>query len=510
MSKNTVLKGAVILTLANIITRFTGFFYRIYMNNTIGAEGMGLYQLIIPVYSLCWSITSSGFTTTISKLTAQEKAKHEYGNMGRVLKQSLFICTIISILIGTALFFSADIFSTYIIKEPRTGLPLKILALCFPFMSAGSCIRGYFFGLQNSVVPATSQVIEQTVRITAVFLTADRLVPMGLTYACVSAVLGIVAGEVISFIFVLIAYKGIKIKMGFNKKPSMGVMTSLATIISMAVPLSCSRCIGSLLSTIENILIPQRLELFSQTGENAMKIYGSLTGLMMPLIQFPTAFLMAVSITLVPTVAEACAVKNKRRIKDAVNLSVFFTIMVSLCFTAIFSIFPKEVCKTVYGDENLYTLLLKLSPVCPFLYLQITLSGLLNGLGEHMYILRSNVVSSIINISFIYFGMPLYGVNAFICGWILSLIITSSTNLHRVLKITETKIDFIRCFFYPLLCILASSLTLRLVFIKIEPNTVSTVAIMGAMCSFYIILLIISGCIKKDDVLQFVGFRKKI
>ena len=126
MSKNTVLKGAVILTLANIITRFTGFFYRIYMNNTIGAEGMGLYQLIIPVYSLCWSITSSGFTTTISKLTAQEKAKHEYGNMGRVLKQSLFICTIISILIGTALFFSADIFSTYIIKEPRTGLPLKI------------------------------------------------------------------------------------------------------------------------------------------------------------------------------------------------------------------------------------------------------------------------------------------------------------------------------------------------------------------------------------------------
>lgn len=508
MNKNTVLKGAAILTLANIITRFSGFFYRIYMNNTIGIEGMGLYQLIMPIYGLCWSITSSGFTTTVSKLTAQEKAKHEYGNMGRILKQSVFMCMVISIIIGVALFFSADIFSLYIIQEERTALSLKILALCFPFMSAGSCIRGYFFGIQNSTVPAFSQVIEQTVRITAVFFTAEKLVPLGLSYACASAVIGITLGEIVSFIFVVLLYKKTKIKKGFMKKPSMGIMTSFLTILSMAVPLSTGRCIGSFLSTVENILIPQRLELFANTGENAMKIYGSLTGLIMPLIQFPTAFLMAVSITLVPAVSEACAIKNKRKIKEAVNLSVFFTVMVSLCFTAIFAVFPKEVCQTIYGEENLYLLLLKLSPVCPFLYLHITLSGLLNGLGEHIYILKNNVISSIINIVFIYFGMPLYGVNAFIVGWILSLILTTVTSLYRVIKITETKINILKCFIYPLLCILASSLTLRLVFIKTPYNKISTVIIMSVMCIFYILLLIATGCIKKDEILQFVGFKK--
>lgn len=509
MNKNTVLKGAFILTLANIITRFTGFFYRIYMNNTIGIEGMGLYQLIMPVYSLCWSITSSGFTTTISKLTAQEKAKHQYGNMGRILKQSLLICTFLSLIISISLYFTADVFATYIIKEQRTIIPLKILALCFPFMSAGSCIRGYFFGIQNSTVPAFSQILEQTVRITAVFFTAEKLVPMGLSYACASAVIGIVAGEIVSFLFVLLLYKRVKIKKGFIKKPSMGVMTSLTTILSMAIPLSSGRCLGALLSTIENILIPQRLGLFSGAKGNPLEIYGSLTGLMMPLIQFPTAFLMAVSITLVPAVSEACAIKNKRRIRDAVNLSVFFTIVVSLCFTAIFAIFPKEVCETVYQEEKLYMLLLKLSPVCPFLYLHITLSGLLNGLGEHIYILKNNVISSIINILFIYFGMPLYGVDAFILGWIVSLILTSTTSLHRVLKITETKIDIIKCLFYPLICILASALTGRLLFIKIPYSSISTVSIMGGMCIFYIILLIITGCIKKDEILQFAGLKKK-
>ena len=125
-----------------------------------------------------------------------------------------------------------------------------------------------------------------------------------------------------------------------------------------------------------------------------------------------------------------------------------------------------------------------------------------------MYILKNNVVSSIINIVFIYFGMPLYGVNAFIVGWIISLILTTITSLHRIIKITETKINVLKCFIYPLLCILVSSLTLRLVFINTHSNKISTVIIMSVMCIFYILLLIATGCIKKDEILQFIGFKK--
>ena len=509
MNKSTILKGAFILTLANIFTRVIGFFYRIYMNNTIGIEGMGLYQLILPIYSLCWSITSAGFTTTISKLTAQEKAKNEYGNINKILKQSLFMCILVSIIISTILYYLSDVFAIYIIKEERTLLSLKILTICFPFMSAGSCIRGYFFGLQNSIVPATSQIIEQIVRIIVVFLTAKKLVPMGLSYACISAILGIVIGEIISFIFVFIIYHKTKIKKNFSKKPSMNTLKIFITIISMTIPLSVGRFIGSLLSTIENLLIPQRLELFSNTGENAMKIYGSLTGLIMPLIQFPTAFLMAISITLVPAVSEAAAIKNKRQIKQAVNLSIFFTVIISLCFTSIFAIFSTEVCYIIYGEKNLDVLLLKLAAVCPFLYLQITLSGLLNGLGEHTYILKNNILSSVINISFIYFGIPIYGIDAFIFGWIISLILTSLISFKRVLKITKIKIDIKKCFLYPILCILLSSLTARLIFLKATKNIINAILIIILMCLFYMILLFITGCIKKDEIIEIIGIKRR-
>lgn len=140
MAKKSLITGALILTIANLTTRFIGFFYRVYMSNTIGAEGMGLYQLIMPIYMLAWSITSSGFTTTISKLTAQENARRQYGNMGRVLKQSLCMCLAISLIISVLLYSLSTPIALQVLKDERTLLSLKVLAFCVPFMSAGSCI----------------------------------------------------------------------------------------------------------------------------------------------------------------------------------------------------------------------------------------------------------------------------------------------------------------------------------------------------------------------------------
>ena len=89
LSRKGVAYGALILTFANIITRILGFIYRIYMSNAIGPEGMGLYQLITPVYMLSWAVSSAAFATTVSNLTARESANQNHGNIKRIL----YICT---------------------------------------------------------------------------------------------------------------------------------------------------------------------------------------------------------------------------------------------------------------------------------------------------------------------------------------------------------------------------------------------------------------------------------
>ena len=137
MHKKAIIKSAIILTSANIITRVLGFFYRIYMSKTIGSEGMGLYQIITPSYLLIWAISSSGLSTTMSKLTAQEKAKGQQGNAEKILTISLIISVAIALCLSISVHNFAEEISQYIIKDKRTTLSLKWLSPCFPFMAAG-------------------------------------------------------------------------------------------------------------------------------------------------------------------------------------------------------------------------------------------------------------------------------------------------------------------------------------------------------------------------------------
>lgn len=500
MSKKTVIAGTLILTSASLITKVIGFFYRVYMVNLIGSEGMGLYQLIMPIYMLTWSITSSGFTTTISKLTAQEKAKNQTGNMGRILKQSLFMTVAASVVISSFLFFCADWFSITILKEPRTAFAFRVLAFAIPFMSSGSCIRGYFLGLQHAIIPAISQVLEQIVRIAAIYMTASFFVPKGLNYACVCAVIGIVSGEVLSFLFVFFNYIRFKRKRKYIKKPSITVTKAFYMICSMAIPLTASRVVSSFLSTAENILIPQRLQLFGQSATEAMSTYGELTGMAMPLIMLPSAFLTSVSVSLVPEISEASAVNKRNKISTTVSAALLFSSILSIGAGIVFAVFPKEVCYIVYGHSELGNLLFLLAFICPFLYMQMTINGLLNGLGEHTFIFQTNIISSVINIAFIYFLIPVYGVNAYLVGWFVSLILTMLLSLFKIYCCTQVKIQFGSCFLKPLLAGLTAGLVIRYVIQIGSPSKVFFLMCISAMMLLYLLFLMVLGCLKKETL----------
>ncbi len=500
MSKKTVIAGTLILTSASLITKFIGFFYRVYMVNLIGTEGMGLYQLIMPIYMLTWSITSSGFTTTISKLTAQEKAKNQTGNMGRILKQSLFMTITASIIISGFLFFCADWFSETILKEPRTAFAFRVLAIAIPFMSSGSCIRGYFLGLQYAIVPAFSQVLEQIVRIVAIYFTASLFVPKGLSYACVCAVIGIVCGEVISFLFVFYNYITFKRKKKYIKKPTLSRSKTFFMICGMAIPLTASRVVSSFLSTAENILIPQRLQVFGLSSADAMSTYGELTGMAMPLILLPSAFLTSVSVSLVPEISEASAVNKQNKITATVSTALLFSSILSIGAGIVFAVFPKEVCYIVYGHSDLGNILFLLAFICPFLYMQMTINGLLNGLGEHTFIFQTNVLSSIINIAFIYFVIPLYGVNAYLVGWFFSLLVTMLLSLYKIYSCTKVHIYIGNCFFKPLLAGLASGLIIRYIVQIGTPSKLFFLLCICCMMLLYLLFLMILGCLKKETL----------
>lgn len=512
MKKKGLVTGALILTLANIISRILGFVYRIYMSNTIGSEGMGLYQLIMPIYSLAWSISASGFSTTVSKLVAQESAKKEYGNMGRILKQSFAITGLIGLIIGSFLFLFTDFIGITLLNDSRTILSLKLLSLCFPFMAAGSCIRGYFYGLQHSGIPASSQVLEQMTRMCIIYLLAQTLIPLGLEYACLAAVSGICGGEIVSFIYVVIAYKAFKSKNKLIKRPNMSIVNSLSSILSMAVPLTANRVVGSLLSAVENTLIPQKLIEFGYTSQKAISTYGEISGMAMPLLQFPTAFLVALSITLVPAVSEAVTMKNSKRVRYTVSKTLQFTFLIGIGVTSVFLAFPHQISSIIYKSEEIGNLLHYMTWLSPFLYLNIILSGILNGLGEQVFIFKINILSSIINILVIYFYIPQFGIYAFIVGLLLSSIVTSFLSTSKVLEKTKISFDFIDWILKPVFSIFIATTLAKYLSINLFNNLNSILNLIISLCLLgllYIYILVLLKVLKKTDFEMFIPANKK-
>lgn len=500
MSRRTIIKGALILTIAGIITRVLGFFYRVYMAKTIGAEGMGLYQLITPLYMLVWALSSSGFSTAMSKLTAQEKARGAEGNVKRLLHMSLGLSTLIAVVSSFITYFYADEISLYIVKDSRTALSLRIISLCFPCMAMGSVMRGYYLGLQNTIVSAVSQVLEQTVRMAVIFLLSAALIPKGLEYACAAAVWGMAAGEIISFCYVFFYYA---VKRKRTPPPILEIKGSMAMIMAAAVPLTLNRVTGSLFSTAENILIPERLQLFGCTRAEALSILGRLSGMAMPLVMFPSSLLTALATATMPVISESHALKQYGRIKSAIHQSMVITSIIGAFTSGIFIFFPEEVGILIYSQKQIYEILRLLGIICPFLYIQVTMSGILNGLGQQLFIFEINLFSSAVNLVAIYFIVPYYGIRGFLMPWILTTGAITSATIIRVNKLLNIDIPVFTQYIKPGLAVIFACLGARLCQdrlwygISYKYGVMLTLLTAGVLYTYLVFKL---KCISKEDL----------
>lgn len=455
MFRSTIIKGALILTLANIITRILGFVYRIYMSNTIGAEGMGLYQLINPLYLLVWSITSSGLSTSMSKLTSQEMARGKVGNTQRLLFIAITISVSLSLVISFLVHKYAFYISLYYIKDTRTSMSLKLLSVCFPFMACGSVIRGYFFGIKNTTIPAISQVFEQIIRMAFVYLLSASMIPKGLEYACGAAVIGMAMGEILSFLYVglmwLAKSKNIK-----KQKPTINYKTAFTMLFAIALPLTLNRVTSSLFSTAESVLIPQKLQQFGLSKTDAISILGILNGMAMPLIMFPSSLLTALATATMPVISESHELKQHYRIQRTIKQTMFITAVIASGTTGLFLAYPSEIGYLIYSQRQMGDILKILALVCPFLYVQVTISGILNGLGEQVFIFKVNMITSVINLLVIFFVIPMYGIYSFILSWILSAAVATFMTASRLKESVKLKLHIFKSFSMPVISMISA------------------------------------------------------
>ncbi|MCM1160820.1 MAG: polysaccharide biosynthesis protein [Roseburia sp.] len=426
--KYPLIAGTILLTATGILSRIIGFFYRIFLSQTIGEEGMGIYQLIAPVMALSFSITAAGIQTAISKFVAPEPTSHDYKSSLRVLLVGFTISLSLSAILGFFLFeYSFPIAKNFLLEERCSSL-VRIFALSLPFGSVHSCINGYYYGIKKTGLPAFTQLLEQGARVLSVYFIYSYCQSKGLEASIAISVVGIVIGEFVSMAVSAIAIFLRFSRLGFSLSPASMPMRSqtrtlratACSILSMAVPLSANRLIINGLQSVEAVYIPNRLMAFGLSNSEVLRIYGVLTGMVMPLILFPSALTSSIAVLILPYVSEAEAAGNNKKIANAVSKCIFFCLALGFLCTAGFFLFGGWIGNLLFHSKIAGSFLTSMSFICPFLYLRTVLSSILHGLGKTAQSFFFQIAGIGIKLLFVFYAIPLFGIKGYLWGLLVS------------------------------------------------------------------------------------------
>lgn len=428
-NKHVLLKGTLLLTGAGFITKIIGFIYRIFLSQTIGAEGMGIYQLIFPIHTLCFALSVGGIQTAISRFTAARAALKDEQGARDIFVLSGALSTAIALVVSAILYQNASWFALHILLEERCASLLRLMAFSIPMGTLHSCVNGYYFARKKLVIPAAAQLLEQCARVGVSYGMFLILTEQNVPVTPMLAVAGLLGGELVSMIFSLLVILWDYQKHGYRLRSLRSPVKDLKEILALAFPLTCSRLLVNVLHSIESVLIPGHLRLFGMDSGSALSVYGVLTGMALPLILFPSAITNAVSTVLLPSVAENQAVGNRKAIRRAILLSVKYCLILGFLSTAFFFFAGDFLGLILFKNEFAATFIKTLSFICPCLYLSGTLSGILNGLGAANQSFILNTLGLGVRIAFVFFIIPKYGILGYLWGLIVSEILVTGLSL---------------------------------------------------------------------------------
>ncbi len=439
LRNHPLITGTLLLTLSGLISRLIGFFYRIFLSQKIGAEGMGIYQLTFPIHVLTISLTSSAIQTAISRFVAQAASsscnsqdngslycrktfcnERCYLTAGLMLSLSLaFFCTV-------SLYRFSEFAAVHFLEEPRCAPLLQILSLTIPFAAIHACINGYFYGLKKTFVPAASQLLEQVVRVASVWLFFEVSIEKHNAISLNLIIWGMVAGEIAAVLFSVSFLRW--------KKRQGSRLLAVRQIFCMSLPLSANRVLVNILQSMEAVMIPGQLRQYGYSTSESLSVYGILTGMALPMVLFPSVLTNSVSVMLLPAIAEAQEKKDHPYILALIKRTCFYSLLLGFGCTLMFLLFGQWMGSFLFGNGLAGTFIVILGWICPFLYLSTTLHSILNGLGRTTSTFFLNVLGLGIRIGFVLFIIPIAGIKGYLWGLLLSQAVMAAGALFLLLR----------------------------------------------------------------------------
>ena len=438
--------GTLLLTGAGLITRLAGFFYKIFLSRAIGAEGIGIYQMIFPISGVCYALTTSGAEIAISRFVSRENGAGRRRSAGQVLILGLGLALGLSVPTALLLYTQAPVLALRLLREARTVRLLQIMALSLPFGACHSCISAYYYGCKRPGIPAAAQLLEQFSRVGAVLLIWRVACAQGRSLTPLTAVAGLTLGEVASMLFCVFSVSG-----EYGKRPaavpgSPSLFSLGRQMFFLALPVTGNRLCMNLLASAESILLPLCLQQYGLSAGQALSVYGTLSGMALSFILFPSVLTGALSVMLLPSVSEAQAAGEDALLRRTIRKTISFCLPLGIFFTVFFLLTGRFLGSFFFRSDLAGGFILTLAWICPFLYLNHTLHSILNGLGRTGTGFFNNLTGILIRIFFVLAFVPKVGIEGYLWGLLASQLAVCGMNLTAIREYLQNPYKNLRDF----------------------------------------------------------------
>ena len=439
-----IMADTAIMTAVSLLMRTIGVSFNVYLTAKIGSQGIGLFQLIITVYSLAVTFSCAGIRLATTRV-AVEITAHSHCSMAKSIRQCVLYALGSGLVFCAALYLFADKIALLWLENPFAAYPLRILALSLPFVAMSNSLGGFFAGIGMVSQYSLVQLTEQGIKIAVTVYLLKSCVLQG---DLAAVVCGMTASEAVSFTLALGLFTYAVKKSGCRK------CTKAADILKMlriAVPDAVGTCARSVLLTIEHLLIPRGLKSAGSSSAQALSAYGSIHAMALPVLLYPSAVLSSLSALLVPELAAKLEFNDKASIERIVCKVVRLTLIFSIGTAGIMLCFARGFSYAVYSNDEATLYLRILAPLIPVMYLDMTVDGMLKGLDQQVYSMRYNIIDSALCVVLVIILLPIFAVKGYIFILYISELINFFLSVNRLIKVGRLRVyaaDIIK----PLIC----------------------------------------------------------
>ena len=422
------------LTGVNLLLRFVGTSFQVYISSVLGPAGVGLLQLVLSVGSLAMIAGIAGVRTATMYLTAEELGRGRKGTVAWVLSGSFLYSIVCSGYLAAALYFFAPQVARYWIGDTRTMEALRLFAAFLPVSCLCAVMTGYFTAANRIGTLAAVEIAEQlasmAVTMTALTLWAGN--DPGRSCMCV------IFGSCMGSCLTLVCLTYLRIRERSESGPRIPVRSRL---FQTAVPLALADILKSGITTTENLMVPKRLSLNSRIAD-PLAAFGMLSGMVFPVLMFPACILFGLAELLIPELARCAAAGSRGRIRYLVRRSLKIAMLYGTLLGGMMFLLADPLCLALYGNPEAGHLLKQYSLLVPMLYCDAITDAMTKGLGQQTACVRYNILTSAMDVVFLYLLLPGYGMAGYYASFLATHLLNFLLSLRRLLKISGVHLPF--------------------------------------------------------------------